>query len=162
MKNIIKTYKNNIKTIIKNFTGSENEDLEQEVYVKTWKNIDKYKEQNKFKKWISTITANVCRDYLKSSYQKNKNNFLQEEETEKVSTQKFNPENEFEKKIRQKKVAEAILKLPQKLQEAIVLFEIEGQSYEQIAEKINCPTGTVKSRIFNARKQLSISLQDLL
>ena len=49
-------------------TGSQNEDIEQEVYIRTWKNLDKYKENGKFKSWINTITANLCRDYMKSSY----------------------------------------------------------------------------------------------
>ena len=73
MKNIIKENKKIIQTIIINFTGNFNEDLEQEVYIKTWKNFKNYQEQNKFKQWISTIAKNICRDYLKSKAFKQKN-----------------------------------------------------------------------------------------
>ena len=63
MKSLIDQYRNNIKKIISNMTGSENEDIEQEVYIRTWKNLDKYKENGKFKSWINTITTNLCIDY---------------------------------------------------------------------------------------------------
>ena len=68
LKNIVELYGKNIRKIICSMTGTYNEDLEQEVYIKTYKNIDKYKETGNFKGWINTITANLCRDYLKSSY----------------------------------------------------------------------------------------------
>ena len=61
-------------------TGSQNEDIEQEVYIRTWKNIDKYKEKGKFKSWVSTITANLCRDYMKSSYFRHSQNTVTEED----------------------------------------------------------------------------------
>ncbi|MBQ3640456.1 sigma-70 family RNA polymerase sigma factor [bacterium] len=80
MKSIIDQYRNNIRKIISTMTGSENEDIEQEVYIRTWKNINKYKEQGKFKSWINTITANLCRDYMKSSYFKNASNYVTEED----------------------------------------------------------------------------------
>ena len=72
MKEIINKNCYKIKQIIKNYTGEYNEDLEQEVYIRTYKNLNKYIEQNKFTQWICTIAANLCRDYLRSSYFKNK------------------------------------------------------------------------------------------
>ena len=80
MKSLIEQYRNNIKKIISNMTGSENEDIEQEVYIRTWKNLDKYKENGKFKSWINTITANLCRDYMKSSYFRHSQNTVTEED----------------------------------------------------------------------------------
>mgnify|MGYP004468869957 CR=1 FL=1 len=67
---VIQTNKQNIKNIIRLITKEDNEDLEQEVYVKIWKNSEKYKEQGSVKSWISTITRNTSLDYLKSSYRK--------------------------------------------------------------------------------------------
>lgn len=162
MKNIIDSYKNNIKTIIQNITGKQNEDLEQEIYLKTWKNLDKYKEQGKFKQWISTVAANICRDYLKSSYFKHSVNSVSTEEMYDLKENKISLEDYIEQKQRRKRVAKAILSLKPKLQEVIVMYEIDGFSYDEIAEKIKCPAGTVKSRIFKARQELSILLKDLL
>ena len=78
-------------------TGCENEDIEQEVYIKTWKNMDKYKEQGKFKSWINTITANLCRDYLRSNYFKNtKNTVTQDNTLLEVKDEKANIEKEIQ------------------------------------------------------------------
>lgn len=162
MKQIIDQYKKNIKAIIRNLTGSQNEDLEQEVYIRTWKNLDKYNEQGKFRQWISTVTANICKDYLKSSHAKNAQNTVSEDETLQIPSLKDNVEYSFEVKLRRKRVAEAITALKPKLQEVIVMYEIDGLDYNEIAERLNCPQGTVKSRIFKARQELSTKLQDLL
>ncbi len=66
MQEIINTYRGKIRAIIKKMTGSYNEDIEQEVYIKTWRGFSKYKENGKLGQWIGAITANVCRDYFKS------------------------------------------------------------------------------------------------
>ncbi|MBQ2643956.1 sigma-70 family RNA polymerase sigma factor [bacterium] len=162
MKNIIQKYKNNIKSIIKRFTGTSNEDIEQEVYFKTWKNLPKYKEQGNFTQWISTITANTCKDYLKREKNNKENNEFNEEKANNIIAQKSNVEEIFELKIKRKRIAEAILQLPSKQQEVIILYEIEGMDYQEISYKLKCPLGTVKSRIFKARQELYKLLSDLL
>ncbi|MGN0014247.1 MAG: RNA polymerase sigma factor [Candidatus Gastranaerophilaceae bacterium] len=162
MKQIIDRYKNNIKTIIKNLTGNPNEDLEQEVYIKTWKNLDKYKERGKFRQWISTVTSNICKDYLKSSQTKITKISSPIEDNINLISQKDNTENIFEIKQRRIKVSNAILSLKPKFREVIVMYEIDGLSYEEIGQKLNCPTGTIKSRIFKARQELSEKLKNLL
>lgn len=162
MKNIINNYKSSIKSIIKNITGSQNEDLEQEIYIKTWKNLDKYEEKGKFRQWINTISANICRDYLKSSYNRHMTKSVSTEEVFDLADKRNSIEELTERKQRRTKVAEAILKLKPKFQEVIVMYEFDGLSYEEISKRINCPEGTVKSRIFKARQELSILLKDLL
>ena len=128
MKDIITKHSYKIKQIIKNFTGDYNEDLEQEVYIKTYKSLNKYDEQNKFSQWICTIAANLCRDYLRSSKFKNSKNTTSEEEIINNIAQKTTPEHEFSLKERQKIVLKAINELPKKLKETIVLYEIEDYS----------------------------------
>lgn len=162
MKEIIDKYKNNVKTIIKNLTGKPNEDLEQEVYIRTWKNLDKYKENGKFRQWISTITSNICKDYLKSSYTKSLKNSISVEETDNLQSQSDNIENIFEIKQRRVRISQAIMSLKPKMKEVIVLYEIENMSHDEIAQKIHCSIGTVKSRIYNARQELMIKLKDLI
>ena len=162
MKKIIQENGYKIRQIIKNFTGQYDEDLEQEVYIKTYKNLDKYSEQNKFSKWISTIAANVARDYLRSSKFKNaQNTDFDDEKLINVKTEKT-PEKEYTLKERQKITLRAINSLPKKLKKAIILYEFENMSYEQIALKEHIPTGTVKSRISSARKILKEKLSFLI
>lgn len=144
-------------------TGSPNEDIEQEVYVRTWKNIDKYKEEGKFKSWINTITANLCRDYLRSSYfRHSQNSVTEEDELIQIRDKKQDIESEFIAKQRQKRIINAIDSLKPKFREIIIMYEMQDMSYEEISKKIKCPVGTVRSRLFNARKELSIMLSDLI
>ena len=140
-------------------TGTYNEDLEQEVYIKTWQNLKNYEEQNKFKSWLDTITSNLCRDYLKSSTYKKQSK--QEELNENIISDNKNDEN-LDSKQRQKRILKEINRLPKKLKEVVVYYELEEKSYEDISMILNIPTGTVKSRLHNARELLQIALKDLL
>ncbi len=162
MRNIIEQNKGLIKAIIKKITGSYNDDIEQEVYIKTWKNIDNYKESGKLKSWIATITANVCKDYFKSSsYKQN----LREVRDEAVLENKAviaSQEKIIDGKKRQKIILKAIDELPYKMRKVVVLFEFEDFSIADIAQKLGEPEGTVKSRLFNARKVLAKKLKFLL
>ena len=144
-------------------TGSPNEDIEQEVYIRAYKHLDTYKENGKFKSWISTITTNLCRDYLKSSYVKHSKNSVTEEDTLiQIKDEKVSIEDEFIRKQRQKQIIKAIDALKPKFKEVIIMYEMQDMDYEQIAQKLKCPVGTVRSRLFNARKELSITLKDLI
>ena len=162
MKQIILENRNRIRAIIRRLTGSNNEDIEQEVYIKTWQNLDKYQEQGKFVQWISTLTANVCRDYFKSKqYRQNATQDGDEEVLEKCCSSASMPEEIVDAKKRQKIILKAVDSLPRKLRQVVVWFEFEEMSYEQIAKKTGLPVGTVKSRLFNARKILSEKLKFL-
>lgn len=160
---IIETNKNNIKNIIRLITKSENEDLEQEVYIKLWKNSDKYKEQGSMKSWIGTIAKNTSKDYLKSAMVKNEQNSTSDEFVlTSIKDKKTTPEDRVLASERQKRIIKAIDSLKPKLRETIMLCEIYGYTYEEAAEKLNCPIGTIKSRIYNAKKELAEKLEDLL
>jgi len=162
LKNIINKHSYKIKQIIKNLTGEYNEDLEQEVYIKTYQNLNKYQEKNKFSSWICTIAANLCRDYLRSAKFKYKSQTTSDEEIVNNISTKKTPEETYSLKERQKIVLAQINKLPKKMKEALILFEFEDYSYEKIAQKLKIPQGTVKSRINNARKILKENLSFLM
>ena len=162
MKDIINKNKQKIRQIIKKFTGTQNEDLEQEVYIKTFLHLDKYKEQNKFSQWICTIAANICRDYLKSSYFRNQSNSTADDNTINSIKSKQNPEKELTSKERQRIILKEINALPKKMKEVIILYEFEDYSYEKISQILKVPQGTVKSRINNARKILKEKLSFLM
>ena len=160
---IITENKNHIKNIIRSITGEENEDLEQDVCVKIWKNADKYKEKGVVKSWISTIVKNTSLDYVKSSYHKNSLNSTSDDFViSNIQDYKESPENKVINIERRKRIIQAIDHLKPKFKQVIILCEMEGYSYEECAKKLKCPLGTVKSRIYNAKKELSIVLQDLL
>ena len=160
---LIKANKQNVKNIIRMITKQDNEDLEQEVYIKAWKNANKYEERGSFKSWINTVAKNVSKDYLKSSDFKNSSNTTSDEVV--LATVKDNgqtPETKAAYGERQSRIIDAIESLKPKLKETIMLCEIQGYTYEEAAKKLNCPIGTIKSRIYNAKKELAEKLVDLL
>lgn len=144
-------------------TGADNEDLEQEVRLKIWKNSNKYEEMGFAKSWISTIAKNTSLDYLKSAYYKVfKNSSAQDFNLACIKDKKSPPEENTINLERKRKIINAINHLKPKFKEVIMMCEINGYSYEQCAQKLKCPVGTVKSRIFNAKKELAEKLKDLL
>ena len=158
---LIEQNKKNVRYIIKKITNEQNEDIEQEVYIKVWQNQDKYKEQGKLKSWIGTIAKNLSKDYLKSSYVKTRTD-LDEDKLSEIKDKKNTPELSLVQNERRKAIIEAINNLKPKLKEVIMLCEIEGLTYETISKKLKIPVGTVKSRLYNAKKELAQSLKDLL
>lgn len=158
---LIEQNKQNVRKIIKLITNEHNEDLEQEVYIKVWRNRGKYEEKGKLKGWIGTIAKNISKDYLKSSYVKNRadvdDNIINE-----IKDNKHTPELKLIQNERHKMIIDAINNLKPKFKEIVMLYEIEQMSYEQISKKIKCPIGTVKSRLYNAKKELYENLKDLI
>ena len=105
----------------------------------------------------------MCRDYLRSSYFKHSQNIVTEEDDLiQIRDEKQDIESEFIAKQRQKRIINAIDNLKPKFKEVIIMYEMQEMSYEEISKKIKCPVGTVRSRLFNARKELSITLSDLI
>lgn len=161
MKDIINKNKGLIRAVIRKFTGSYNEDLEQEVYIKTWRNLDNYHEEGKFKQWIGALTANVCRDYFKSRQYNQSNAEVRDQETLEAIPAGSSQEEAADAKMRQKLILKAVDELPSKMRKVIILYEFEELSLEQIAQKTGVPAGTVKSRLFNARQILKQKLSYL-
>ena len=163
IKTIIKNHGTTVRNIIKRITNEQNEDLEQEVYEKVWINSHKYQDKGTLNAWIRTISANLSKDYLKSSQKKMSDNSTGDETVlSLVQDSKDTPESLLLKRERQKMISAAINNLKPKFREVIMLYEIENQSYEEISQKLKCPIGTVKSRLYNAKKELATALQELM
>ena len=160
---LIKANKQNIKNIIRMITKQDNEDIEQEVYIKLWKNSEKYEERGSLKSWVNTIAKNASKDYLKSAVVKNEQNCTADEDVlVNIRDRKKNPEDTIMTTERQKRIIDAVEKLKPKFREVIMMCEIYGYTYEEASAKLNCPIGTIKSRIFNAKKELATVLCDLM
>ena len=162
-KDIITTNKENIKSIVRMITKQDNEDIEQEVYIKLWKNSDKYEERGSMKSWVNTIAKNASKDYLKSSTVKYEQNSTSDDMVlTNIKDRKNNPEEAIIVSERQKRIIQAIENLKPKFKEVIMMCEIFGYTYEEASKKLDCPIGTIKSRIFNAKKELAEVLYDLI
>jgi len=161
MEKIIEQNRGFIKSIIKKITGSYNEDLEQEVYIKTWKNLDNYREQGNFKSWLGRIAKNVCLDYFKSSVYQQQMREICDETMLQNKAVITNRDKVLDAKTRSKIILKAIDELPAKMRKVIYWYEFEDMPIKQIAERLGEPEGTVKSRLHNARKILAEKLNFL-
>lgn len=161
MEKIIEQNRGFIKSIIKKITGSYNEDLEQEVYIKTWKNLNNYQEQGNFKSWLGRIAKNVCLDYFKSSVYHQQMREICDETMLQNKAVITNRDKVLDAKTRSKIILKAIDELPAKMRKVIYWYEFEDMPIKQIAERLGEPEGTVKSRLHNARKILAEKLNFL-
>lgn len=146
-------------------------DLSQEVLIRIYKSIMNFKEQSSFSTWIYRITTNVCLDEIRR--RKNKKTISLDEEIKldegemkrQIESDEPTPEDIAEKEELKKLVNDAIAILSEEHRIVIVLRDIQGLSYEEIAKALNLPEGTVKSRINRARlalKNILSSRRELL
>ena len=135
-------------------------DLTQEVIIKLFKNLDKFKGDSKFSTWVYRIATNTCLDAIKANRRHMAYSLDKEIETEEGSIvgelpdKGPTPEEAAERKDIQRAVRVAIEKLGKEHKRVIVLRDLQGLSYEEIAEILQCSVGTVKSRISRARGNL--------
>ena len=132
------------------------EDAAQEVFLKAFTGLSSFRGESKISVWLYRITCNVCTDVLR----KRRDSVSLSVETEEgeleleLPDERFDPVALTERSDLRAQVGEALKKLPADGREILLLREIGGQSYEEIAETLSLDIGTVKSRIFRARKKL--------
>lgn len=153
MFDLFERYQALVRKIIREKTGETNPDLEQEIFIRLWQKQNQYKEQGKEKSWVCIVANNLCLDFFKTKafHQQQKSVELPDTVCDETKT----PEIIFSEKERQKIILAAVNSLPCKLRQVIIMQEYEDMPLEDIAKKLNIPLGTVKSRIFNARKILA-------
>lgn len=163
---IVKKYENKVFGIIYHMIKNQNdvEDLAQEVFIKVYKNLPRFKGDSSLYTWIYKITVNLCLDEMK----KRKNIVYLDEklevedgelERELPSSDKTQVELYEEKELKEK-LHKCICKLPEKQKVMIVLRDIKGFSYEEISEITSIKLGTVKSQINRARLKLKELLDE--
>ena len=131
------------------------EDIVQDSFIKAFKALESFREDSSFYTWIYRITVNTSKNFLVSKKRKSEllNSDLSEEasyEIEPVET--YSPEDLLQATQLKKVITETIDQLGEDTRTALTLRELDGLSYEQIAEVVNCPVGTVRSRIFRGRE----------
>ena len=131
------------------------EDIVQDSFIKAFKALESFREDSSFYTWIYRITVNTSKNFLVSKKRKSEllNSDLSEEasyEIEPVET--YSPEDLLQATQLQKVITETFDQLGEDTRTALTLRELDGLSYEQIADVVNCPVGTVRSRIFRARE----------
>lgn len=164
IKTIVKNYGKNIRSVINSFSIIKNtQDVEQEVYIKVWKNFHKNENKDNLWGWLKMITINACKDHIKSKSFTQSQITSQEDEIVFVNIKDSSPtpDNIALLNERQKFLINAIENLGDKFKEVVLLHDVEGFTHDEISKRLGCPVGTVKSRLFKARKQLYEQLFDI-
>ncbi|MCG6869400.1 MAG: RNA polymerase sigma factor RpoE [Gammaproteobacteria bacterium] len=142
-------------------------DVAQEAFLKAYRGLGSFRGDSAFYTWLYRISINTAKNYLVQQSRRSPDLDVDPQEAEYyegASALKENdtPERHLLTEEIERTVYRAIRELPDDLQTAITLRELEGMSYEQIAEAMDCPIGTVRSRIFRAREAIDRVLKPLI
>lgn len=146
-------------SLLKNYHDAN--DAAQETFIKVYKSIKRFKFDSSFQTYITRIAINTCKDEFRKQSKNNAAISIDDDENSvEIRDASDTPEAAFEKKERREKVRQAILELPEKYREIIILRDLNGASYEEISKILKISQGTVKSRINRARLSLKENLKN--
>jgi len=142
-------------------------DVSQEAFIKAYRGLQNFRGESAFYTWMYRIAINTAKNYLASQSRKTPDFAVDAQDAEQFEgdsalKEYATPEKEMMREEVQEVVTKAIEALPDDLKIAITLRELEGMSYEEIAESMDCPIGTVRSRIFRAREAIDKRLKPLI
>jgi len=152
---LVSQHKDKVRNLVYLTLGDADyvDDISQDVFISVFNKIKEFRFESKFTTWLYRITVNKCKDYLRKK--KVRSIFTPISESHYEIGAKFNQENQDIPTL----VRKAIDRLPDKLKIPLLLRDIEGLSYKEIAVQLECEVGTIKSRIFRARENLKIILE---
>ncbi len=166
---LVLKYQHKIIKLISRYVRDSSEvfDVSQEAFLKAYLALPSFRGESAFYTWLYRIAINTAKNYLIAQGRRPPGADVEIEDAElyegdselkEIAT----PEHLLLRDEIEKTIFEAIEQLPEDLRTAITLRELEGLSYEEIAEAMACPVGTVRSRIFRAREVINSRLQPLL
>lgn len=162
-------YQTRIVNLVSRFVRNPDDalDVAQEAFLKAYRALPNFRGESAFYTWLYRIAVNTAKNYLAVQARRPYHMDQDIEEIEQIEgnnalKEQATPERLLMADEIQETVINAIDKLPEDLQTAIMLREVEGLSYEEIAVVMDCPIGTVRSRIFRAREAVDKELKPLL
>ena len=166
---LVQKYQHKVINLIGRFVSdpAECQDIAQDAFIKAYRAIDNFRGDSQFYTWLYRIAANTAKNYLASRARKTPAYAVDVDDAEHFEgdsrlKEYDNPESLLLTEEIKATIFRAIEGLPDDLKSAITLREIDGLSYEEIAEVMDCPIGTVRSRIFRARDVIDKELRPLL
>jgi RNA polymerase sigma-70 factor (ECF subfamily) len=161
---IVRQHWRKVFNIAYKFTGKhdEAEDLTQDVFLKIFKSLDTFDRRANFQTWLVSVSRNLCIDHYRS-VRKERETIDRDVDAGELSpvAQSVNPVALLEHRDRAKLLKLALDKLPPTLRSAVLLRDIQELSYQEIAERLHLPEGTVKSRINRGRTELARQIRRL-
>ena len=140
-------------------------DMTQEAFIKAYGSLSSFRGDSKFSVWIYRIATNVCLDFLRSKSRKQQVSLTVSDDDDEdaqldIPDPSSAPEQQLMQKMSMQSVEEGLKTLPDKQRQILVMRELGGMSYAEIGKALSLEEGTVKSRIFRARKRLCTFLLD--
>jgi len=158
---LVLKYQHKVHAIVGRFIRDTDEvaDVVQEAFIKAYRALPKFRGESQFYTWLYRIAVNTAKNYLVSRSRRPPGSDVDIDDAEYYSGSEYlkdlgTPENQLFRDELESVIVKSIAELPEDLRTAVTLREYEGLSYEEIAEIMECPVGTVRSRIFRARESI--------
>ncbi len=166
---LMKRYEHQLYNYIQRMINSpsEAEELAQETFLRIYANLKNFRSNTSFSPWAYRIAHNICIDYLRSPRKRlfvsleAESNQTNQSLEQRLQGSSKNPEKELYRKELAQHIARAVQELPEKLRSVFILYQYNHKSYEEIAQILEIPLGTVKSRMHSALTRLSHNLRFL-
>ena len=166
---LISKYQHRIVSLVARYVSDQTEaqDVAQEAFIKAYRAIDRFRGDSAFYTWLYRIAINTAKNWLVARKRRPPASDIDAVDAEQYDMnsrlkEQGTPENELMREEIKRTVFDTIAELPEDLRTAIMLREMEGMSYEDIAITMDCPIGTVRSRIFRAREAIDEKLKPLV
>src|SRR6187455_2053404 len=161
---IVRNHWRKVFNLAYKFVGrhDEAEDLTQDIFLKIFKALHTFDRRANFQTWLISISRNLCIDHYRS-VRKERETMARDVDASQLMpvSRERSPHGELEQIDLRKRIREALAELPPTLREAVVLRDLQEFSYQEIADKLRLPEGTVKSRINRGRLELARQLRRL-
>jgi RNA polymerase sigma-70 factor (ECF subfamily) len=166
---LVRKYQHKVVGVISRYISdwSECQDVAQETFIRAYRAIQSFRGDSQFYTWVYKIATNTAKNHLVSQGRRPPTDDVSIDDAVQLDggarlKDRATPEHELLRQEIEQTVFAAVEELPEDLKTAITLREVDGLSYEEIAETMNCPIGTVRSRIFRARDAIDQKLRPLL
>lgn len=166
---LVRKYQHRIVALIGRYVAdwSECQDVAQEAFLRAYRALGSFRGDAQFYTWLHRIAVNTAKNHLVANGRRPPTDDIDVADAEQYDSgirlrDNDTPERELMRQQMEQTVMRAVEALPEELRTAITLREVEGLSYEEIAARMECPIGTVRSRIFRAREAIEQELAPLL
>ena len=158
---LVEAYEKTVYNVALQMTGNREDaqDLTQEAFFKAYNSLSSFRGESKFSSWLYRIVSNLCLDFKRRQSRRPSSSLTVEDDEGEtlqldIADESQSPEVLLERKLTRDAVRRGLAELPDEQRQILLLREIQGLSYDEIAYAMGLEPGTVKSRIFRARKKL--------
>ena len=158
---IVREYEKSVYNLALRMSGDREDalDISQESFLKAYSSLHSFRGESKFSVWLYRIVSNTCLDFLRSRSRRAEESLFVDdgeggEREREIRDERYAPERMLESKLQREALQRGLLSLPEEQRKILLLRELQGFSYEEIGRVLSLESGTVKSRIFRARRKL--------